>query len=415
MRRVISAFRRSQRVAVVVQVDNLALLTRCIGLSQTAALLSALCARIGVVLDVPTPAALGPRGQIAVLLDVSGQTAALRKALQVQSVAQAGFDLPHHAPGPGISAVLVRGEGAVSDDRLVEQGRLHLARLGPGFGAVSMISVSGQPADGAAVAPEPALIEPDLFEPFFQPQLCCHSGTVTGFEILARARHPLRGLLGPAAFLPLLPVHRQRTLTRAMLSQGIAALIRWRAEGFDVATVSLNVAAADLVEPDFADFVLWELDRQDVPPTRLVIEVMEDVSPLDMPDTVRANLVRLSGLGCRIDLDDFGTGYASFEALRRLPAHRVKIDRSFVTGCDRDENQQRLILAILALADRMGLETVAEGVETAAEHAFVAQIGCSHAQGYAIARPMPLAETFGFLAGRAATARELPVLSRRAG
>ena len=149
--------------------------------------------------------------------------------------------------------------------------------------------------------------------------------------------------------------------------------------------------------------------------TAIVLELNERVLTHNSTDIVYRTVSALRHEGIAVTLDNFGTGDASLSALVRYPADILKIDRSFVTGCDRDENQQRLILAILALADRMGLETVAEGVETAAEHAFVAQIGCSHAQGYAIARPMPLAETFGFLAGRAATARELPVLSRRAG
>ncbi|HRO16373.1 MAG TPA: EAL domain-containing protein [Paracoccus sp. (in: a-proteobacteria)] len=256
--------------------------------------------------------------------------------------------------------------------------------------------------------------DPARIEAHFQPQLCCHTGAVTGFEMLARLRDPHRGLRRPAEFLPGLSPDQSQALTRAMLVQGLAALRHWDRAGHAVATVALNVAGGDLTGPYFADSVLWELDRQDIPPARLVIEVMEELSPLEAPRLVDENLRRLRAAGCRIDLDDFGTGHASLDAIRRLGVHRVKIDRSFVTGCDRDADQQRTILAVLALAEHLRLETLAEGVETAGEHAFAAQIGCSHVQGYAVAAPMPLTETDGFLAQCRAQAAELPLLRRRA-
>lgn len=404
-----SVFRRrggGQRLAFVVQIDNLSPITRCIGLAETACLLADLSARIGTVLDVAPPPATGPRGQIRVLADARHETGVLHIASQLRALIRAGFELPSSAPRPVFSGVLVRGDTTIADDRLIDRALRHLAR-----GADPDIALIHATADS-----EPFIdrIDLDAVEPWFQPQTCCHSGAVTGFELLARASDPVRGVMQPAAFLPALGVDQQRQLTRGMLSKGLGALSRWAAAGFHVGSVSLNASTADLSDPQFADFVLWELDRQDVAPARLVIEVMEDVSPLDAPKVVQENVARLAGLGCGIDLDDFGTGFASLEALRRLPVRRVKIDRSFVTGCDSDPAQQRMILAILALAERMGVEALAEGVETPAQHSFVAQVGCSHAQGYAIARPMPLRDTLDFLSARKAEADRLPVIRRRA-
>lgn len=268
------------------------------------------------------------------------------------------------------------------------------------------------PVPAANAANDP--ISFDRVEAYFQPQVCCDTGAITGFELLARIDHPRRGLLQPAAFLPSLDAAGQRRLTRIMLGKGLDALRHWNGMGFAVETVSINVSTADLGDAHFADFALWELDRQDIDPARLVIEVMEDLLPHARPAAVRENLIRLTGAGCCIDLDDFGTGYSGLDALRRLPVRRVKIDRRFVDGCDSDAAQQRMMRAILALAECAGVQAVAEGVETAGQHAFLAQMGCSHVQGFAVGAPMPLAETLGFLTLQQEKAGRLPLIRRPA-
>ena len=410
--------RGDRRIALVVQVDNVAVLARCVGLVDTASLLAGFAARIAADLGCTAPVQTGPRGQIQLMLRVSGRASAMRLALRVQALCQAGFDLPDHAPAPAISAVLVQPADDVSDNHLFAEARRHLSGRHRPAGQVALIGAD--PATRFAKMPARERLDPqnvDLSQlvALFQPQLCCHTGRVTGFETLARLNHPLRGLLPPSDFLPLLCPAQQRVVTVAMLGRALMALRHWDNGGHGVETVSINVSVSDLVAPEFADLVLWELDRQDVAPRRLVIEVMEDLSPLHMPERVRANLARLADLGCGVDLDDFGTGYASLDALRRMRVSRVKIDRSFITGCDRDEAQQRMILAVLALAERLGLDALAEGVETAAEHAFVSQIGFSHAQGYAIARPMVLSDTDAFLTARQQRTERLPAIPRRAG
>jgi EAL domain-containing protein (putative c-di-GMP-specific phosphodiesterase class I) len=123
-------------------------------------------------------------------------------------------------------------------------------------------------------------------------------------------------------------------------------------------------------------------------------------------------------MGCGIDLDDFGTGHTAIANLRRFAVRRLKIDRSFVTRVDESREQQQMIAAILSLAERLGLDTLAEGVETAGEQAMLAQLGCGHLQGYAIARPMPLEETEAWLrrhAARVAVTARLPAGRGRSG
>jgi len=145
-----------------------------------------------------------------------------------------------------------------------------------------------------------------------------------------------------------------------------------------------------------------------------VVEVLESVGPVSSNSETRDNLRKLAKAGCQIDLDDFGTGYASLDAIRQFGINRIKIDRSFVTACDIDQAQQRMILAILALAEKLGIAALAEGVETAEEYSFLAQMGCDEVQGFAIGRPMPLTATLDFLQRHRDTAALLPRIARQA-
>lgn len=258
-------------------------------------------------------------------------------------------------------------------------------------------------------------------EAWFQPQIDGDTGAVTGFEALARWQHPQRGLLLPNEFLPEFAGQERQTLAVEMLRQAGTALQSWDKAGWNVGTISINLSEYELAETVMAEILLWELDRLDLHPSRLVIEVLESVAPPQLSGddardaAIAGNLRRLAAAGCRIDLDDFGTGFASLDSIRQFGPQRLKIDRRFIAGCDSAPEQQRMILAILALADNLGLDTLAEGVETVGEQAFLTQIGCNQLQGYAIARPMPFHETGAFLASRASMLAHLPQLIRRVG
>ncbi|MEM9108378.1 MAG: EAL domain-containing protein, partial [Pseudomonadota bacterium] len=177
-------------------------------------------------------------------------------------------------------------------------------------------------------------------------------------------------------------------LGEVILDGALSALKRWDEAGLIVPTVAINVSDAELRNPKFCDRIRWELDRHEIPADRLTIEILETVTSEGDVDVVAHNLRGLARLGCRIDMDDFGTGNASLAALRRFSVDRIKIDRSYVSEVDSDQNQQSMVAAIVTMAEQLDLETLAEGVETEGEHAMVAQLGCRYVQGYGIARPM---------------------------
>lgn len=256
-------------------------------------------------------------------------------------------------------------------------------------------------------------LENGRIHPWYQPQISTDTGKVTGFEALARWTHPTQGLIAPDTFLPVLEeAGLMERLGQVVLYQALTALRAWDSAGLDVPRVGVNFATDELRNPGLVDKIRWELDRFDLAPERLSVEILETVVADRPDDIVTRNIAGLAELGCRIDLDDFGTGQASIAAIRRYEISRIKIDRSFVAKADRDPEQQRLVGAILSMAERLDIETLAEGVETVGEHALLAQLGCDHVQGYGIARPMPFEQTLEWITSHAAKLRDAPRIGR---
>jgi EAL domain-containing protein (putative c-di-GMP-specific phosphodiesterase class I) len=232
---------------------------------------------------------------------------------------------------------------------------------------------------------------------------------------LARWYHPERGLIPPADFLPMIEdAGLSERLGEVMLFNALTALARWDRAGLDVPTVAVNFSAAELRNPKLAEKLKWELDRFGLEPKRLCVEVLEHVVAETDNDVIVSNISALARMGCGIDLDDFGTGHASITSIRRFAVRRIKIDRSFVTKVDEDRDQQKMVSAILSMAERLGLHTLAEGVETPGEHAMLAQLGCGDVQGFGIARPMPVDETMDWIERHRARPSAAPRISHRA-
>lgn len=264
-------------------------------------------------------------------------------------------------------------------------------------------------ADQAARA-----LENGEIQPWFQPQVSTDTGHITGFEALARWIHPEQGIIPPGDFLPALESSGMMgRLGEVMLCRSLTALNDWDRAGVNVPTVGVNFAEQELRNPKLAEKVCWELDRLDLAPHRLTIEVLETVVADTPDDMVARNINELAAQGCHIDLDDFGTGHASISSIRRFGVQRIKIDRSFVMKVDKDAEQQRMITAILSMAERLGLGTLAEGVETPAEHALLAQLGCGHVQGFGIARPMPFDQTLDWIRAHEARVKQPPLIGRK--
>ncbi len=251
--------------------------------------------------------------------------------------------------------------------------------------------------------------------PWFQPQICADTGALTGLEALVRWQHSERGLLAPGQFLNAVRDQGQAShLTETMIAATLAQLRDWDRTGLEIPRVSVNVGTEDLADPTFADRVRAALSKAGLPARRLGIEVLETVvARADPDDMASRNLMALGRMGCLIDLDDFGTGSASINGIRRFSVNRIKIDRSLVTSVDTDLEQHAMISAILTMAAQLGVDVLAEGVETPGEYSTVAQLGCGHVQGYAVARPMSARDLTLWILRRAGDPS--PVLTRPPG
>lgn len=261
-----------------------------------------------------------------------------------------------------------------------------------------------------------AALDHGQIRPWFQPQISTDTGAITGFEALARWEHPTKGVLGPQVFLPFAEqAELMERLGQTMRHYAFEAMQEWNNAGRVVPRVGINFSSDELRNPALVDRLKWELDQFDLTPDQLAVEVLETVFSRGPDDVITRNVTALAGLGCCIDLDDFGTGHASIASIKRFAVSRIKIDRTFVTKADQDPNQQQLASAILTLAERLNLETLAEGVETQGEHALMAQLGCHHVQGFCIAKPMPFEKTLDWIRTHTAALKDAPKIGRELG
>jgi diguanylate cyclase (GGDEF)-like protein/PAS domain S-box-containing protein len=229
----------------------------------------------------------------------------------------------------------------------------------------------------------------DTIEPHYQPKVSLIDGRITGFEALLRWRDQDGMLRGPDA---LHAAFEDRLLggplADRMLDRILTDVQRWLRSGVDFGHVAINVAASDFRRRDFAEALLERLRALAVPPARIQIDVTETVFLEQGGDGVEAALLRLSAAGIRIALDDFGTGYASLSHLKQFPVDVLKIDRSFVDRIGNSPDAAAISAAVINLGHCLGLEVVAEGIETEAQARQLARMGCDTGQGYLYAKAM---------------------------
>lgn len=231
----------------------------------------------------------------------------------------------------------------------------------------------------------------------YQPKVDMRSGTVIGVEALLRWKHPEYGLRLPGSFLPFVENHELIVEIGAwVLRTALDQVRQWRAHGVEM-EVSVNVAARQLQHPNFIQNLGRLLhDYPDIAPQRLELEILESAA-LDDIERVQRLIGECERLGVRFALDDFGTGYSSLTYLKRLPAHTLKIDQSFVRDMLEDPEDLAITEGVLGLARAFQRETVAEGVETVHHGSMLLHMGCDYAQGYGIAQPMPAEAIPGWL------------------
>jgi diguanylate cyclase (GGDEF)-like protein/PAS domain S-box-containing protein len=255
-------------------------------------------------------------------------------------------------------------------------------------------------------------VRQDEFVLHFQPQVAIGpagpgaAGPLLGVEALVRWAHPQRGLVGPDEFIPLAEARRLiLPIGTWVLKEALAAAVRWRASAAlgkgAVVPVAVNLSMLQFQAPGFADMVAQALEAAGAEGSMLELELTERMLMADLGE-VRNALARLREIGVTITVDDFGTGYTSLAHLKDLPLHRLKIDRSFVAGLPEDTGSMAIARAIVQMGHGLGLQVVAEGVETLAQREAVQAMGCDALQGHLLAHPMPEPQLLQWLRGHTA-------------
>ena len=228
-------------------------------------------------------------------------------------------------------------------------------------------------------------VRQEAFELAYQPQYHLATGRLCGFEALLRWRHPERGSIAPATFLPIAEETGLIGQIGAwVLQTACAEAMLWPAQ----VRLAVNLSGVQLKHQAFVQSVIQVLTDSGLPPTRLELEITESTLLTNSLDTLPM-LRELHDLGIQIAMDDFGTGYSSLSTLRRFPFDKIKIDRTFIRDLPDDAGSRAIVRAIVALGDSLGMTTTAEGVETEAQLAELRGQGCTDAQGYLFSEPVP--------------------------
>jgi EAL domain-containing protein (putative c-di-GMP-specific phosphodiesterase class I) len=224
----------------------------------------------------------------------------------------------------------------------------------------------------------------------FQPKFDLRSGALLGAEALLRWDHPEHGMISPGTFIPM----AEETglivdIDRWVMDRTCRHIRNWRDCGLAQLAVSINLSGREF-NFDRPELTLARiLDANGIDPSLIELEITETVLMAD-PSAAAAKLAELKAMGIRLAVDDFGTGYSSLGYLKRFPLDVLKIDREFVKDLDHDENDRTLCRAMISMARGLGLEVVAEGIETREQHDFLRFEGCQIGQGFLLARPLPV-------------------------
>jgi diguanylate cyclase (GGDEF)-like protein len=243
-------------------------------------------------------------------------------------------------------------------------------------------------------------IEQQEFELFYQPIVALLTGQIAGFEALVRWRHPQRGLISPAEFIPV----AEETglivpLGQWILETACRQLKQWQTQfpTDPLLMVSVNLSGQQFNQPDLVEFIESTLTTTGLEGRSLKLEITESVAMSDV-ETAITMLERLKALELQLSIDDFGTGYSSLSYLHRFPVTTLKVDRSFVSRMDDNSDNAVIVQAIVGLAQNLGMNVIAEGVETAAQLTKLHALQCEYGQGYLFSKPVPVKDAENLLA-----------------
>ncbi|NVM75090.1 diguanylate cyclase (GGDEF)-like protein/PAS domain S-box-containing protein [Duganella sp. SG902] len=316
-----------------------------------------------------------------------------------------GFELSYHAisvtASVGIACYPNHGTDSDTLIRCADIAMYEAKKAGRGERRVFNDAMNAAAKDGLVIDGALAgAVEANEFYLVYQAIVNAHTGKLTKVEALLRWNSPLLGPVSPDRFIPVAEDSGMIIpLGTWVLEQACRQVAAWKRSALDDVTISINVSAWQLADPDFLKLVSQALIGNGLSPHQLELELTERVLIEDAAN-VQAVLAQLRALGVGVSLDDFGTGYSSLSYLTQFHLNTLKIDRAFVMDIEHSERSHNLVHAIIAMGHSLGLQLVAEGVETAGQAAILEKMGCHYLQGYHISRPIPPDELLRFADAR---------------
>jgi len=390
-----------QGALLFIDMDNFKTLNDTLGHDMGDLLLQQVSQRLkSCVREGDTVARFGGDEFVVLLEDVSGQT--LDTATQAEIVGNNiiavlnqpyQLDAHEHHSTPSIGVTLFNGQEQSSEELLKQADIAMYQAKTSGRNALCFFDPQMQAIITAHVALEEDLrlaLKEEQFILYYQPQVR-HTGEIIGAEVLIRWQHPRRGLVSPTEFIPLAEETRLiLSIGEWVLKKACAQLKRWEAHAHTRhLQLAVNVSASQFHQTDFVGQVQQILQVNAINPTQLKLELTESLVLDDIDDTI-LKMNALRKIGVRFSMDDFGTGYSSLSSLKKLPLDQLKIDRSFVRDISIDQDNTVIVETIIAMANKLNMQVIAEGVETEGQRAFLEQHNCLLFQGYLFSKPVPV-------------------------
>ena len=400
---IITSRRQQSRAAILLlELDRFKLINDTLGHDVGDRLLEAVAGGLtGILRETETVARLGGDEFIVLMPDIGSIDRVSLLAQRILAVVAEprviGGNELHVTPSLGISIFPDDGNDAPTLLRNAETAMYHAKSVGRNNFQFFTSSMNFVVQERMTIENDlRRALENDEFKLYYQPQVNCRTGAVSGMEALIRWQHPGRGLILPNSFISI----AEETglivpIGEWVLYEACRQARQWHDLGQTGLRVGVNLSARQFQQPELFKQIAGALKDSGLPSSSLELEITESMLMED-PDQAAVLLRTLAGLGIRLAIDDFGTGYSSLAYLKRFPLHRLKIDRSFVRDITSDPNDAAIVSAVVGLAASLNMDVIAEGVESVDQLRYLERHGCVEIQGYFFSRPQPASHFTSF-------------------